>query len=111
MYCLETCQARETVFEMEKILLSACLMGYKVRYNGSDASPGDPLLENWREEGRLVTYCPEVASGFATPRAPTEILGSNGAGVLDGDSRVLQDDGEDVTGRFLKGAWLALEAA
>lgn len=111
MCCPETCQARETVFETEKILVSACPMGHKVRYNGSDASQGNPLLENWRAEGRLVTYCPEVASGFATPRAPAEILGRNGAGILDDNSRVLQDDGEDVSGQFLRGARSALEAA
>ncbi len=59
---------------MEKILISACLIGRPVRYNGSDkASGASDVLKLWQEEGRLVPDCPEVAVGFPTPRPPAEI--------------------------------------
>jgi len=43
----------------EIILLSACLSGHLVRYNGTDKSCSSDLLQHWRKEGRLVTHCPQ----------------------------------------------------
>jgi uncharacterized protein YbbK (DUF523 family) len=48
---------------MEKILVSACLLGEKVRYSGRAATCDDPVLRRWLAEGRIVSFCPEVASG------------------------------------------------
>lgn len=96
---------------MEKILVSACMMGQKVRYDASDVETGDGLLERWREEGRLVAFCPELAGGFPVPRPPAEIEGgSGGDAVLDAGARVLEDAGGDVTGYFRRVAEAALEA-
>jgi uncharacterized protein YbbK (DUF523 family) len=39
---------------MEKILVSACLLGSPVRYNGSDRLVDNPLIARWREQGRIV---------------------------------------------------------
>ena len=55
---------------MQRILISACLLGAKVRYDGSDRLCDDPRTARWQAEGRLVPFCPEVAGGFPTPRAP-----------------------------------------
>ncbi|MFC4061025.1 DUF523 domain-containing protein [Planomonospora corallina] len=97
---------------MEKILVSACLMGRKVRYDGGAKTSGDALLARWRQEGRLVPFCPEVSGGLPVPRPPAEIEGgAGGAAVLEGAARVLTADGADVTGEFLAGARAALEAA
>ncbi len=74
---------------MEKILVSACMMGRKVRYDASAVETGDGLLERWREEGRLVAFCPELAGGFPVPRPPAEIeAGSGGDAVLDAGAGV-----------------------
>ncbi|MFZ2490208.1 MAG: 2-thiouracil desulfurase family protein, partial [Thermoanaerobaculia bacterium] len=43
-----------------KVLVSACLLGAPVRYDGRDKKSGDPILERWIEEGRVVSVCPEV---------------------------------------------------
>ncbi|SEH02842.1 Uncharacterized conserved protein YbbK, DUF523 family [Nonomuraea solani] len=97
---------------MEKILVSACLMGRKVRYDGGAKTSSDTLLAGWREEGRLVTFCPEVAGGLPVPRPAAEIEGgAGGAAVLSGAARVLATDGSDVTAEFLAGARAALDAA
>jgi uncharacterized protein YbbK (DUF523 family) len=93
---------------MEKILVSRCLLGHRVRYDGGASGPFD-LLEQWIEEGRVVPLCPEVAGGLPTPRAAAEIPGGQGGEVLDGTAAVITTDGEDVSAQFLEGARRALE--
>ncbi|MBB2913102.1 uncharacterized protein YbbK (DUF523 family) [Streptosporangium becharense] len=97
---------------MERILVSACLMGRKVRYDGAAKTSGDALLAAWREEGRLIPFCPEVEGGLPVPRPAAEIEnGAGGAAVLAGAARVLTTEGSDVTGAFLAGAQAALAVA
>ncbi|MGY3641162.1 MULTISPECIES: DUF523 domain-containing protein [Pseudomonas] len=93
---------------MEKILVSRCLLGHRVRYDGGASGPFD-LLEQWIEEGRVVPLCPEVAGGLPTPRAAAEIPGGQGVEVLDGIAAVITTEGEDVSAQFLEGARQALE--
>ncbi|VVQ09317.1 DUF523 domain-containing protein [Pseudomonas fluorescens] len=93
---------------MEKILVSRCLLGHRVRYDGGASGPFD-VLEQWIVEGRVVPLCPEVAGGLPTPRAAAEIPGGQGAQVLDGTAAVITTDGEDVSAQFLDGARQALE--
>ena len=92
---------------MQKILVSRCLLGERVRNDGGAHGPFD-LLERWQHEGRVVALCPEVAGGLPTPRAPAEIRGGQGAQVLDGQLAVMTLDGEDVTAAFVSGAEQAL---
>ncbi|TMR07841.1 DUF523 domain-containing protein [Nonomuraea turkmeniaca] len=97
---------------MERILVSACLMGRRVRYDGGAKTSSDAWLTGWREEGRLVSFCPEVEGGLPIPRPAAEIEGgAGGAAVLSGAARVLATDGSDVTAEFLAGAQSALAAA
>ena len=96
---------------MIKILISACLLGERVRYHGGDAALSDTILDRWRREGRLVPFCPEVAGGLSVPRPPAEIRGAGGPAVLDGTARVVTSGGADVTEAFRAGARAALEAA
>jgi len=92
---------------MQKILVSRCLLGHRVRYDGGASGPFD-LLEQWITEGRVVPLCPEVAGGLPTPRAAAEIPGGQGAEVLDGTAAVITSEGEDVSAQFLDGARQAL---
>ncbi len=92
---------------MQKILVSRCLLGQRVRYDGGAHGPF-AVLERWQQEGRVVPLCPEVAGGLPTPRAPAEIAGGQGAQVLDGRIPVLTVDGEDVSAAFVAGAEQAL---
>lgn len=92
---------------MEKLLVSRCLLGHRVRYDGGAHGPYD-LLQHWQDEGRIVALCPEVAGGLPTPRPPAEIPGGQGAQVLDGRQPVLTDGGTDVTAAFVAGAEIAL---
>jgi len=89
---------------MIKILISACLLGERVRYHGGDAALSDRILDRWRREGRLVPFCPEVAGGLPVPRPPAEIRGAGGPAVLKRAARVVTSGGADVTDAFLAGA-------
>jgi uncharacterized protein YbbK (DUF523 family) len=84
-----------------RVLVSACLLGEPVRYNGEAKTVRDPALARWTAEGRVVSFCPEVAGGLAVPRPPAERIGL----------RVLTHDGADVTAEFARGAALAVAAA
>jgi uncharacterized protein YbbK (DUF523 family) len=97
---------------LPRILVSACLLGRPVRYNGSAKTVVHPLIEQWQREGRLVPVCPEVAGGFGVPRPAAEIAeAATGAAVLAGAARVIDVRGEDVTSYFVRGAQAALELA
>ncbi|MDP9782848.1 DUF523 domain-containing protein [Pseudomonas fluorescens] len=93
---------------MEKILVSRCLLGHRVRYDGGASGPFDQL-QQWLDEGRVVPLCPEVAGGLPTPRAAAEIPGGQGGRVLDSQAAVITTEGEDVSAQFLSGANQALE--
>ncbi len=82
-----------------KILISACLLGEKVRYDGKIKKYDLSKLEKYYD---FVTCCPEVDGGLATPREPSEILK---------DGRVVNSSGIDVSKAFKNGAKKALSLA
>lgn len=86
---------------MEKVLVSACLLGQRVRYDGRDARAIDPRLERLEREGRIVQVCPEVSGGLPVPRPAAELRGL----------RIVTAAGDDVTANFHEGARVALELA
>lgn len=87
---------------MKKILVSACLLGQPVRYDGKDKRVDSGVLARWVAEGRVVPVCPEVAGGLPVPRPPAE---------LQGDGRVVDVHGRDVTAEFDAGAAHAVALA
>lgn len=57
------------------ILVSACLMGDPVRYDGSGKSTG--WIRQLGSRHVLYKICPEVAGGLPVPREPSEIRGDS----------------------------------
>ncbi|RNL86542.1 DUF523 domain-containing protein [Halostreptopolyspora alba] len=97
---------------MQRVLVSACLMGCRVRFDGRAKTVGDAVVDRWRAEGRLVVHCPEVAGGLPVPRPPAEIEEARGAdAVLRGEARLRTPEGDDVTRFYLAGARAALASA
>lgn len=78
-----------------KVLMSACLLGEKVRYDGGD----NRLYHDRLKELDIVMCCPEVDGGLSVPRVPAEIY----------HDKVMNQEGKDVTRYFEKGAQEALE--
>ncbi|GGC02310.1 hypothetical protein GCM10011352_30660 [Marinobacterium zhoushanense] len=89
---------------MDKILVSACLLGAPVRYDGGHSLINHPKIARWKSEGRLISVCPEVLGGLPTPRPPAEI--QNRFPIL-----VTTRDGRDFTPQFLAGAEMAMDIA
>lgn len=96
---------------MNKILVSACLMGFRVRYNASEKARMNAQLARWQQEQRLVIHCPELAAGLPVPRPPAEIMSADGKDVMRGQARIIENTGQDVTAHYQLAAWLALRAA
>lgn len=88
------------------ILVSSCLAGLEVRYNGTH-SLDDGIMELIREK-KAIAVCPELLGGFSTPREPAEIVGGEGGDVLDGKAKIIEKSGRDVTELYIKGANLTL---
>lgn len=75
-----------------KILVSACLMGMKVRYDGK-ANENEWVL-SLMDRHQLIPVCAEVFGGLSTPRDPSERVGD----------RVVSCAGRDVTQEYVRGA-------
>ncbi|AIQ43131.1 DUF523 domain-containing protein [Paenibacillus sp. FSL R7-0312] len=91
------------------IIVSSCLAGMKVRYNGTDCL--DQSIRHLLDSHQAVAVCPELMGGFSTPREPAEIVGGSGRDVLEGRARVVGRTGNDVTAMYIEGAYAALEQA
>ncbi len=81
------------------ILVSACLLGLRCRYDGQSKPNGAVLA--LREKHTLVPCCPEQLWGLPTPRSPSEWQGA----------RIADREGQDVTARYLRGAEEAVSLA
>ena len=81
---------------VSKILVSACLLGDKVRYDGA----GKPCLELLsflkNKDIEVHKLCPEMLGGLPVPRIPAEID--------EHTDKVLNKSGTDVSKQFLLGA-------
>lgn len=84
---------------MEHLLISACLLGLRCRYDG-ESKPVMPIVA-LMEQYHLIPVCPEQLGGLPTPRAPAERQGA----------AVRTNAGVDVTGQYLRGAEQALQLA
>ena len=75
-----------------RILISACLLGVKCRYDGGGKPcPAALALAGTHE---LIPVCPEQLGGLPTPRMPSEIR----------DGQVIRRDGVSVDEAYRRGA-------
>lgn len=84
---------------MIKKICSACLLGIPCRYDGK-SKPDEKILALAKRE-MLIPVCPEQLGGMATPRVSAERCGN----------RVVTNEGEDVTEKFVCGAQEVLKIA
>ncbi len=82
-----------------KIMVSACLLGDNVKYDGNNNYNQE--LINFLKDHEIIKVCPELLGGLPTPRKPSEIL----------HDKVIDIDGSDVTKEFTEGALKTLEIA
>ena len=93
-----------------KIMVSACLLGEKCKYNGGNNR--NPGLLHLLSGHKVIPVCPEVLGGLPTPRVPAEIVNGtviNPAEIVNGT--VINREGVSVDDAFRRGAKKALEMA
>ena len=81
-----------------RILVSACLLGLRCRYDG--ASKPHPGVIALAERHELIPVCPEQLGGLPTPRSPAERQGA-----------FVRTREKDVTEQYRRGAEQALKLA
>jgi len=86
----------------KKIIVSACLLGEKCRYDGIVIENSE--VKKLAEKFELIAVCPEVLGGLPVPRPAAEIESGDGFTVLDGKTKVINSSGNDVTANFIRGA-------
>lgn len=91
------------------IVISACLCGVNCKYSGGN-NLNEKILKLFKDK-KAVLICPEQLGGLETPRTPSEIKGGTGRDVLEGKAKVIDAKGEEVTEKFVKGAYEALKIA
>ena len=84
------------------IMVSACLMGKKCRYDGG-SKPCERIIAEF-EGKEYILICPEADAGLTSPRRPCEIVDGDGRDVLAGRACVMSEDGCDMTHHFVIGA-------
>ncbi len=91
------------------ILVSACLLGVRCRYDGA-SKPDERAIALFRSGG-AIPVCPEQLGGLTTPRVPCEIAAGSGEDVLDGRARVVDAQSVDRSAAFVRGAEETLRIA
>lgn len=81
---------------MDKYIISACLLGLRTRYDGTDKNR-KKIMKKYGMN--LVPVCPEQLGGLSTPREPADIIITNKKKKL-----LTRKSKTDVTGNFKKGA-------
>ncbi len=84
---------------MEALLVSACLLGRRCKYDGGHNALEEDTLAALSARYELLPVCPESDGGLPTPRVPAERVGE----------RVLTQTGQDVTEAYRRGSQIALD--
>ena len=85
------------------ILVSACLVGINCKYSGGNNY--NQKIFDLVKEGKAIPICPEQLGGLNTPRKPVELK------VINGKRYAIDNEGNDVTENFERGALEVLNLA
>lgn len=91
----------------EVILVSACLLGIKCRYDGN--SQRHPEVERLISAYHLLPICPEQLGGLPTPRPPAMFIFGDGHETLQGEDNLVDKFGKNVSAFFRRGAYETLK--
>ena len=83
--------------KQQKLLVSRCLLGENVKYNGKNNKLPRDILDKLKAKYEFVPICPEVDGGLPTPRVACEIISFD-------PIKVINKLGEDKTSFFVNGA-------
>ena len=90
-------------------LISACLAGQPVRYDGKAYQ--HQAIQQLIQQHKAITACPEMLGGLSCPREPAEIRGGTAEDVLAGHAQVMTAQNLDLSQAFIDGAYKTLALA
>jgi uncharacterized protein YbbK (DUF523 family) len=93
------------------ILVSACLLGLKTRYDGEGRANAAVLDLLRSDDWTPIPVCPEQCGGLPTPRPKAEFRSGDGSSLIDGHGQIVNTRGKDVSTLFLQGADLTVSIA
>ena len=96
-----------------KVGISSCLLGQSVRYDGGHCHSGI-CTDTLQTHFQYIPFCPEVAAGFGTPRAPMNLVGNLPKHQLkyaDNISGYPHTTGFDLSGKLVEGFLKKLDQA
>lgn len=76
---------------MKPLLISKCLLGENVRYDGGNCLIQGEKLQAIKEKFKLFPICPEVMANMSIPRGPIEIL----------RGKIINKKNDDLTDLFI----------
>lgn len=82
-----------------KIMVSACLLGHKCKYNGGDNFSEKVAM--FVKDHEVIPVCPEIEGGLSVPRNPCEIV----------NGKVIDNQGNSVDEAFRRGAAICVKQA
>jgi uncharacterized protein YbbK (DUF523 family) len=93
------------------VIVSACLLGAKARYDGGDRRT--EAVERAVADDAVLPLCPELLAGLGCPRAPVHFARGDGDDLARDPraAQVLDDAGVDRSAALLEGARRALALA
>lgn len=94
---------KEALEKKKKILVSSCLLGMKINYEGK-AHPVDELRQLFLQ-AQAIPVCPEVLAGLPIPRDRAEII------MVNGERKVYNDKEIDLTEAYTLGAQRTMDTA
>ncbi len=94
-----------------KALVSCCLAGLKTRYDASDNYSKAVIDFLKKNNITPIPVCPEQLAGLSTPRPKCWFKRGDGRSVLKGDGTVQDEQGHDLTAKFIDGAEKTLQIA
>ncbi|MEE4255187.1 MAG: DUF523 domain-containing protein [Desulfuromusa sp.] len=96
---------------MRPIIVSSCLLGLKTRYDGTD-NHCQAVVDFIKNNGFTpIPVCPEQLAGLPTPRSKCWFSEGDGAAVLSGHGKLINENMDDVTKVFISGAQECLKIA
>lgn len=75
---------------MKTLLISKCLLGENVRYDGGNCHLGAKVLQDLEKKYNLIPLCPELLAGLGVPRNPIELR----------KGKIFNEQGNDLTPLF-----------
>jgi uncharacterized protein YbbK (DUF523 family) len=104
-------QAARELAGAEVVVVSACLLGERVRYDGGDKRDASVEARTREPRLRVLPLCPELLAGMGCPRPAIWFTEGDGDALLAGAGAARDERGNDAGPALVRGAERGAELA